>query len=539
MTQRIKYPIPSYEKEVEECDSIFRNVVKTIEKYGGYVVDLSMLKKAYATARVSYGDRRRKSQVLYLRHPLAVMEELSRLRCKTSVLAAALLHDTMEDCGMTYEELRRDFSYEVAQIVQAVTAIKAEERELDAHYATMTDDEKHAFRDRLTDAKLISSPYQREAFLVRCADRVHNLSTLDAVSDGKRLEKIAATRDFLIPAARKLGMGYYVTMLSQWCFQFEGEDYTRNRSSRLLELRRSLTRVSGSAYSRFDQILQEAVERQDVFSFPPFNPYARDRAVKGEDKVQTTHRRVMLSWEIARQLEEGQRQGSPLSFERSRLDLWEVLLTCSQSDLLSSFTRFFRQYLQPQGLFLEYLDQEAQFLTVRITDQYDNNYRIVLVPQSELEVYFIGDPEGERLTMINEEAPGDALRPQITVYSYSPRKGYKKFHRCVPYGATALDFAFIVSPPLAYTVRHARIHTWQEEMPPAFTDQDYRYPLSTILNDGDVVYFDADYFPRHPGDPEENARESISHAALDWFGDINTDHAKACLIRYFKEKYGK
>ena len=55
--------------------------------------------------------------MLYLRHPLAVMEELARLRCKTSVLAAAVLHDTMEDCAVTYEYLREHFSYEVAEIV--------------------------------------------------------------------------------------------------------------------------------------------------------------------------------------------------------------------------------------------------------------------------------------------------------------------------------------------------------------------------------------------------------------------------------------
>ena len=82
-----------------------------------------MVDKAWETAKQLHQDSRRKSGELYICHPRSVMEELARLRCKSSILAAALLHDTMEDCSLTYEQLREDFSYEVAEIVSAVTAI--------------------------------------------------------------------------------------------------------------------------------------------------------------------------------------------------------------------------------------------------------------------------------------------------------------------------------------------------------------------------------------------------------------------------------
>ena len=93
---------PSYDAEVKDCDRLFHTTLSLIKHQRGYVVDLPLLARAYETAKSCHGDTRRHSGVLYLRHPLAVMEELARLRCKTSVLAAAVLHDTMEDCAVTY-----------------------------------------------------------------------------------------------------------------------------------------------------------------------------------------------------------------------------------------------------------------------------------------------------------------------------------------------------------------------------------------------------------------------------------------------------
>lgn len=521
--------------EWKECDRVYEKICKRIKKQSGYVVDWQLVDKAWATAKTLHGDMRRKSGELYVTHPRSVMEELAKLRCKSSVLAAALLHDTMEDCFLSYERIREDFSYEVAQIVHAVTKIKAEEKSADPHYASMSADEKHAFLDRLTDAKLIASPYQREAFLVRFADRAHNLATIDACSTGKRMEKIASTRAFLIPAAQKLGMRYFEVLLNDLCMRFDGEEFKENESAGILEQRTALTKVSGGAYSHFDQILQDALSRQNVFSFPRFNPFAKLRgyASNSGEEIIATPRRVLLAYELKRQLEQ------VIYFERCRLDLWEVILIYNERDVhdvLECFLNMYRKHLKDE-LFFEYMGQDKEAITVRLSDMLENNYRIVLVSESRLESYFIGDPNGERLTMIDEEAPGDALRPQITVYSYSPKKGYRKYAKCVPYGASALDFAFIISPALAVTVNSAKIHKWKGSETKPFTEEDYTYPLRTLLSDGDVVHFDADYHPKSVEGGSDSGKVSIPHATIDWFADVNTEHGKNCLIRYFKDKY--
>ena len=524
--------------DIEKCHQEYEAARKNINKQPGYVVDWDLVNKAWETAvklhcgKDSEKHWYRKSGDLYITHPKAVMEELARLRCKSSVLAAALLHDTMEDCSMTYEALREDFSYEVAQIVKAVTAIKAEEKEADPHYASMTDLEKHEFLDRLTDAKLISSPFQREAFLVRFADRAHNLQTIAACETGKRLEKIASTRAFLIPAAQKLGMRYFEVVLSDWCMKYEEEDFNTNESAKLLARRNALTKLSSGAYSRFDTALQDALDEQTIFSFPAFNPYAKLRGFSrdGGDEMRATGRRVMLAYEL-------KQQGVKVSnFERSRSDLWEIILTCKDRDIhdmLENFLSMYRAHLKDEEIFFEYVGQEGDSLIVRLSDNVENNYRVVLVPESKLEAYFIGDHDGDRLTMIDEEAPSDALRPQITVYSYSPKKGYRKYEKCVPYGATALDFAFIISPALGVTVKRAQIHKWKGDDTLPFVDEDHKYPPGTVLSEGDVVYFDADY--EHDG---EKLVYSKVNVGFDSMLEVNTQHGKNCLIHYFKARFG-
>lgn len=533
--------IYSYESEERWCRNTYESIIKTMKRIPNYSIDYPMLDKAYEAAKFYHGNTRRYSGELYLRHPLAVMEELSRQLCKTSILVAALLHDTLEDCkdrGATYPALREKFSYEIAEIVEAVTSIKAEEKVNDPNFSFMTAEEKHLFLDTQTDAKLISSSFQREAFLVRFSDRAHNLATLQHCAPHKRKMKIASTRDFLIPAADKLGMRYFSILLNDLCMSQEGDNPELNRHHALITKRNALIRVSGNIHSSYDQILSNALQSQSIFSFPAFNPFARFRIIKRDGKsnsIKTIQRRVLTAYEIQQQL------GADGVFERSTLDLWETILTCKDfavSRMIEYFVSFFRKNLKPSGMFLEYVTEDQNIAYFRLTDQFENNYRIVLIPESQLESYFIGNPDGDRLTMIDDDSPGDALRPKITVYSYSPKKGYTPYHKSVPYGATALDFAFIIKPELAYTVKRAQIRTWKSgEQAVPFTEEDHYYPIGTTLNDGDVVYFDADY-PPNPQSADQtdgsNDPKDIGNVKIDWFGQINTEYAKKRLIQYYE-----
>lgn len=525
--------LPDIAAEKEECNKLFDDAINMIKKQKGYIVDIPLLKKAYDCARELHNDQRRNSGVLYLRHPLAVMESLSRLRCKTSVLAAGLLHDVMEDCECPYDVLRGQFSYEIAEIVFAVTEIKKQERAADKRLALMSENDIHDFLDTLTDAKLIKSKYQREAFLVRFADREHNLSTLDACNEAQQKKKIESTRIFLIPAAKRLGMNYFETVLSDYCLKYD--DATKAEYAQILEMRNEFAATSGHAYSLFEDILSKAIESQNDFSLPKYNPFVRLRGGKSIDDesiVLAPPRRMLRVNELKKQMD------SNTTFDRSTLMLNEVILTCkekSKGQILAAFVKFHAEFLKQEHVFFEILNDTGDALQLKLTDFFENNYRLLIIPEQELEHYFIGNSNGEPLTMISEEAPTDALRQQITIYTYyqTERDGHgpewriREYRKCVPKGATALDFAFIASPSMAFTIKNqVKIRHWDKETMQPFSDSAPTYPLNTVLNDGDIVHFIADY---------SNKPEDIqNHAEIDWFAYVNTEYAKRCLIWYFK-----
>ena len=527
-------------KKVEKCHQEYEATRRRINKQPGYQVDWDLVDRAWETAvrrHCSNSNREnwyryRKASDLYINHPRAVMEELARLRCKSGVLAAALLHDTMEDCSMTFEALREGFSYEVAGIVSAVTAIKNGEKEDERVYAALSDRKKHKFLDLITGAKLPSCDFQREAFLIRFADRANNLQTIDACGDDQvRIGKVFSTRAFLIPAAQKLGMRYFEVILNEWCMRFEGEDYRHNECALLLEKRTALTRLSSNAYTRFDQVLQGAIAGQTTFDFPAFNPYAKLRGFNkgGGDEMRTTGRRVLLAYELKQQW------NPSMPFERGRLDMWEIILTCKDRDardMLGKFLAMYRNHLRDKGILFEYIGREGDALVVRLTDSIENNYRIVLLSESRLEPYFIGSNEGARITMIHEQAPSDALRPQITVYSCSPRKVVRK--HTVPYGATALDFAFILDKELGLAAKSAKIRKWLDGETREFLETDHDYPLGTVLSEGDIVRFDAVY------ERVEKQLVRFEEAVkIDSMLLVNTQYGKNCLIHHFTAKYEK
>lgn len=522
-------PHPALKQQFYKCDRDYANLCKSIRKQKGYVVDWPLVDSAWEMVKQHHGTELRETGELALLHSQSVMAELAKLCCKSSVLASALLHDVMEGArGISYEQLREGFSEEVAQIVSAVTVINSAEVK-DPHFDSMAPADQQAHLDRLNDAKLIASPYQREAFLVRFADCLQNLSTVSGCSNEEQSKELKTAQSFLIPAAHKLNMRYFETILSDRCMKLNGKEYDE-----LINHRTALTKVSGSAHSRLDQILLEAMEKQSIFSYPQFNPFATLRGytrIPGQkEEMVAVSRRVLLPYELKQQLTHNSR------FERSQLDLFEIILTSKHNtrDMLKYFIDLHRCHLNEELFFLTYISGDDNSIVLRLTDALENNYRIILIPEGKLETYFIGSPDEKRLTLISEDAPGDSLRPKITVYSYSPKKGYRKYEN-VPYGATALDFAFIISSALAVTVKSAWIHKWKSSTV-SFSSSDHAYPLRTILSDDDVVYFNADYHPPIPGDVSSQ-KVSIPHAAIDWFAFINTEYARHCLIKYLQGKY--
>jgi GTP pyrophosphokinase len=155
--------------------------------------DANLLRRAYAIAEQMHRGQTRKSGDPYITHPLAVAQILADLGLDTTTLVAALLHDTVEDTSYTLQALESDFGPEVTLLVDGVTKFDK------VFYGDAAEAET-------IRKMIIAAGRDVRVLVIKLADRVHNMRTLDARSPASRARIARATRDVLIPLADRLGI---------------------------------------------------------------------------------------------------------------------------------------------------------------------------------------------------------------------------------------------------------------------------------------------------------------------------------------------
>ncbi|MEX2260823.1 MAG: bifunctional (p)ppGpp synthetase/guanosine-3',5'-bis(diphosphate) 3'-pyrophosphohydrolase [Bryobacteraceae bacterium] len=171
--------------------------------------DLSSLERVYEFAARHHGEEKRDSGEPYILHPLSVALILADMRMDLVSIETGLLHDVVENTGVTVEEIRRNFGDEVARCVDGATKLT----KLD--FVSAEDRQAESFRKMLlamvTDIRVI---------IVKLADRLHNMRTLDFVS-GERQARIAReTIEIYAPIAHRLGMGKVRGELEDLSFRY-------------------------------------------------------------------------------------------------------------------------------------------------------------------------------------------------------------------------------------------------------------------------------------------------------------------------------
>jgi len=155
--------------------------------------DLKLVQKAYEVAEEAHRGQFRKSGDPYITHPLAVATVLADLGMDTTTVVAALLHDTVEDTPYTLEDVTRDFSSEVAHLVDGVTKL-----------------DKVNFGDAAeaeTIRKMvIAMARDPRVLVIKLADRLHNMRTMRFLAPEKQAKKARETLEVLAPLAHRLGM---------------------------------------------------------------------------------------------------------------------------------------------------------------------------------------------------------------------------------------------------------------------------------------------------------------------------------------------
>jgi guanosine-3',5'-bis(diphosphate) 3'-pyrophosphohydrolase len=155
--------------------------------------DLALIERAYATAERAHSGQKRRSGEPYITHPVAVAQILADLGIGTKTLAAALLHDTVEDTDYTLDMLRRDFGDEVAMLVDGVTKLDKLKYGDSAQAETVR-------------KMVVAMSKDIRVLVIKLADRLHNARTWGFVDEASATRKAQETLEIYAPLAHRLGI---------------------------------------------------------------------------------------------------------------------------------------------------------------------------------------------------------------------------------------------------------------------------------------------------------------------------------------------
>ena len=223
-------------------DQVASEAAKTlIERVGAYLPEESsgLVGQAYRYADECHVGQMRKSGEPYIAHPLETALFLADLRLDTHTIVAALLHDVVEDCGVSLDEITRRFGPEVSKLVDGVTKLTRMDDKLQPpaeDIANLMDDAESLHAESLRKM-LVSMAEDIRVVLIKLADRLHNMSTLDALPPDKRRRIAQETLDIYSPLAHRLGIWEIKWRLDDLAFRHLNEDKYREISKILASKR--------------------------------------------------------------------------------------------------------------------------------------------------------------------------------------------------------------------------------------------------------------------------------------------------------------
>lgn len=479
-----------------------------LDKVRAYLPEeqVALIEKAYNFAREAHQGQLRKSGEPYLEHPLGVAMILAELQFDVATLAAALLHDVPEDCGVSMDEIKINFGDEVAKLVRGTTKLSRLSKPVYGGAA------KRELQVENLRKMLVATAEDLRVIYIKLADRLHNMRTLGVLPRGKRLAIAQETLEIYAPLAHRLGIRSVKWQLEDLAFRYlEPRQYHR------------VARLVASNREEREGFVNEAIQALSG----ELNKAGVEAAVSGRPKH---------VYSIYRKMGKYASQGKDFG---DIYDLFGVrILVNSVSDCYKA--------LGIVHIFWHPLPEEFNdFIANPKGNGYQSLHTTVIYRGSPLEVqirtyemdrvaehglaahwhYKEVEKEGESFKGIAwlpqlvewrdevdskeflESVKTDILAEQVFVFT--PKGEIKELSK----GATPLDFAFRVHTDMGYRCAGAKVNG-------------RLVPLNYNLNNGDVV--------------EIIVAKGEKGPSLDWLnpelGYVKTSHARAKIRQWFKKQ---
>ena len=176
------------------CEDRYRKLEEAIAQ-STQIKSTERIRRAYEYARAAHGDQLRKDGSPYITHPLAAAVIVAEMGLDEESVIAALLHDVIEDTEVTHEDVAKQFGESVAAIVEGVTKLTK------MRYTSKEEEQMENLRKML-----LAMARDIRVVLIKMADRLHNMRTMEYQSSQKQLEKSRETMEIYAPIAHRLGM---------------------------------------------------------------------------------------------------------------------------------------------------------------------------------------------------------------------------------------------------------------------------------------------------------------------------------------------
>ncbi|HMK61071.1 MAG TPA: bifunctional (p)ppGpp synthetase/guanosine-3',5'-bis(diphosphate) 3'-pyrophosphohydrolase [Dissulfurispiraceae bacterium] len=188
---------------MEKIESLLEKVLAYNPK-----ANIDIIKKAFIFSREAHCSQRRMEGSPYIEHPLSVADILADMKLDSATIAAGFLHDTVEDTGMLTEDIKEMFGSEIAFLVDAVTKLSKVE------FMTREEAQAENFRKML-----LAMAKDVRVILIKFADRLHNMRTIEHLPEEKQMRIAQETLDIYAPLANRLGIGWLRIEFEDLCFK--------------------------------------------------------------------------------------------------------------------------------------------------------------------------------------------------------------------------------------------------------------------------------------------------------------------------------
>jgi len=199
-------------------------------------LDLDLLARAYRLSAQAHRGQKRESGDDYLSHSVAVATILAEQQMDSTTIAAALLHDVVEDSDVSLDDIRRTFGNEVADLVDGLTKLST------LTFRSTAEEQAENYRKLL-----LSIARDARVIIIKLADRLHNMRTLEHLDEEKRRRIALETREIYAPLAHRFGMAGVKAELEDLAFKFlEPDDYrglSRQVRAKKVERERTIERL--------------------------------------------------------------------------------------------------------------------------------------------------------------------------------------------------------------------------------------------------------------------------------------------------------